>query len=62
MAKRKQQSGSEAMDINTNDDSAPITGRPVKVPRQLSPTSSLMHSRHATGVDKEKQKDKGGRM
>ncbi|KAF8533224.1 hypothetical protein BDD12DRAFT_899886 [Trichophaea hybrida] len=54
MAKRKERSGSEAMDTDTDNDSAPITGRPVKAPRQLSPTPNLEHLRNATEVDKEK--------
>jgi hypothetical protein len=59
MAKRKEQSGSEAMDID--NDSAPIVGRPTKAPRQLAPTPRLMHSKHATEVDKGEKKDKGGK-
>ncbi|KAF8537126.1 hypothetical protein BDD12DRAFT_888503 [Trichophaea hybrida] len=61
MAKRKERSRSDAMEID--NDSAPMIERSSKVPRQVSPTPSLMHSKHATGVDKEEQtrKDKGGR-
>ncbi|KAF8533263.1 hypothetical protein BDD12DRAFT_899808 [Trichophaea hybrida] len=65
MAKRKERSQSEAMEVdcddNLNENTAPATGRPAMAPRQSSPTPSLMHSRHATGVDKGKEKDKGER-
>ncbi|KAF8536372.1 hypothetical protein BDD12DRAFT_890324 [Trichophaea hybrida] len=50
LAKRKEKSTSDAMEID--NESAPITGRPGKAPRQHSPTPGLMHSKHATGVDK----------
>ncbi|KAF8540314.1 hypothetical protein BDD12DRAFT_880708 [Trichophaea hybrida] len=65
MAKRKERSRSEAMEIdcdhNLNENTAPATGRPAKAPRQSSSTPSLMHSSHVTGVDKGNEKDKGER-
>jgi hypothetical protein len=61
MAQRKKQSGSEAMEIDDENNLAPTIGRPSKASRQLSPTTSFMHSRHTQGVDKEEQIDKGGK-
>ncbi|KAF8534857.1 hypothetical protein BDD12DRAFT_894868 [Trichophaea hybrida] len=61
MAKRTERYRSDTMEID--NDSAPTIERSSKVPGHVSPTPSIMHSKHATGVDKEEQtrKDTGGR-